>query len=148
MDAQVQAAWINDLRSGAFPQCTGTLHNQDGYCCLGVGAQGAFGMHENVVMALIIVDDEGDEYDESLDEFTCEYINDEMRGSQMDAFDEETCAMLGIDQGVHDFLTRLNDTWGWTFDEIADFLDGRDLTIAMTHEEREEQQTINHPKGY
>lgn len=28
--------WTKALRSGEYPQCVGTLHNESGYCCLGV----------------------------------------------------------------------------------------------------------------
>lgn len=28
--------WANALESGEFPQCQGVLHNEVGYCCIGV----------------------------------------------------------------------------------------------------------------
>jgi hypothetical protein len=36
VNAEVKARWISALRSGEFPQSTGSLRNTDGLCCLGV----------------------------------------------------------------------------------------------------------------
>lgn len=36
MNAEVKAQWLNDLRSGEFPQVEGKLSDGEGYCCLGV----------------------------------------------------------------------------------------------------------------
>lgn len=36
MKRELRDAWIHDLTSGVFAQCTGELHNNEGYCCLGV----------------------------------------------------------------------------------------------------------------
>lgn len=36
MDPKIKEAWINALRSGKYKQTTGSLQNEDGFCCLGV----------------------------------------------------------------------------------------------------------------
>ena len=36
MNAEVKARWIKALRSGRYSQVAGVLHNEEGYCCLGV----------------------------------------------------------------------------------------------------------------
>lgn len=36
MDQKIKSDWVQALRSGEYKQCKGTLHDGDGYCCLGV----------------------------------------------------------------------------------------------------------------
>ena len=36
MKPQAKKLWLQALRSGDYPQCEAMLHNDDGYCCLGV----------------------------------------------------------------------------------------------------------------
>lgn len=36
MNARAKQLWIEALRSGEYPQDSGALRTQDGYCCLGV----------------------------------------------------------------------------------------------------------------
>ena len=35
--------WADALESGKYPQCRGKLHDPDGYCCLGVLVELAYG---------------------------------------------------------------------------------------------------------
>ena len=36
MNQTIKQRWIEALRSGEYEQTTKTLHNEDGFCCLGV----------------------------------------------------------------------------------------------------------------
>lgn len=36
MDPKIKKRWIKALRSGKYKQTKGVLHNEDGFCCLGV----------------------------------------------------------------------------------------------------------------
>lgn len=36
MDQELKKQWVDALRSGKYSQCTGTLTDGEGYCCLGV----------------------------------------------------------------------------------------------------------------
>ena len=36
MDQETKAKWVAALRSGEYQQCSRTLHDGKGYCCLGV----------------------------------------------------------------------------------------------------------------
>lgn len=36
MNKRIKKLWIKALRSGKFKQAQGWLHNEEGYCCLGV----------------------------------------------------------------------------------------------------------------
>lgn len=38
MKLELKQRWLSGLRSDKYPQTTCTLHNTDGYCCLGVAA--------------------------------------------------------------------------------------------------------------
>jgi hypothetical protein len=36
MNPEIKALWLEQLRSDEFTQTTGYLHNENGFCCLGV----------------------------------------------------------------------------------------------------------------
>jgi len=36
VNKEIKARWVAALRSGVYAQTTGALHNEKGYCCLGV----------------------------------------------------------------------------------------------------------------
>jgi len=36
VNKEIKARWVAALRSGVYAQTTGVLHNEKGYCCLGV----------------------------------------------------------------------------------------------------------------
>lgn len=42
--AELLRDWLGLLRSGQYTQTKGELHNEQGYCCLGVAAEGLFGV--------------------------------------------------------------------------------------------------------
>lgn len=48
MPKELLAGWLTALRSGEYAQCTGTLHDGAGYCCLGVLAKVSGDMPDNV----------------------------------------------------------------------------------------------------
>jgi hypothetical protein len=49
--------WVTALESGEYDQCIGSLHNGEGYCCLGVYAKVVLGYDDGAIMG----DEEDDE---------------------------------------------------------------------------------------
>tara|TARA_R110000796_G_C14396988_1_gene417127 strand:- start:84 stop:413 length:330 start_codon:yes stop_codon:yes gene_type:complete len=43
--------WVTALESGEYDQCKGTLHNGEGYCCLGVYAKVVLGYGDESIRA-------------------------------------------------------------------------------------------------
>ncbi len=96
--------WVKALRSGKYSQTKEVLENKEGYCCLGVACdifiekkyinKGTLG-----VIVGVLPNDQ---------ELSPEWLN-------------------GINDDFHDltelYLTNLNDTLNYTFDEIADCLE-------------------------
>lgn len=136
----VQKVWVQYLRSGEFAQTTGTLRNDEGYCCLGVGC---VAISDTLKTPL------------EVDEFTMVGSLSEKRRRQLGVFGPE--ARVNVDKGysyhaILSFLekegltegqlqeagvrlsestlhlTILNDVWNLTFEQIADFIEEfRDL---------------------
>lgn len=105
MTPERQSRWSAALRSGEYPQATGRLKTDDGYCCLGV---------ECVL--------NGEEFVKGADGrwktqsgLTGYWSDDEYR--------EEA----GVSWNVMADLVNMNDHGGKTFSEIADWIDAHDL---------------------
>ena len=102
MDKQtIKAKWLEELRSGKHHQITGTLKDQFGngeygYCCLGVLAEKVMGLEVRIM-------DEDIPYDEG-----------------------DTAIYVIVDKIIGDCLltacSEKNDE-GWTFKEIADYIE-------------------------
>jgi len=102
--------WVKALRSGKYKQTRGVLQDQDGYCCLGVACE-------------VLIPDRTKEVYE-MEGITPQYLlRGNMPGEQRFAPDwlDEVDGDFG-DKTRHQ-LTELNDTLGFSFDEIADILE-------------------------
>ena len=44
MNSEKKQQWLDALRSGKYPQVTGALHTDDGFCCLGVYCDAVLGI--------------------------------------------------------------------------------------------------------
>jgi len=109
--------WIADLRSGKYKQSTGNLHNDSGYCCLGVACKTAlkrgievdiYGPQSGVTGKII-----GDSLDSQTHVF--EWLNllshcGEFKGEKFDGFSS---------------LADINDEEIHNFEDIADFIEAR-----------------------
>jgi len=95
--------WVDALRSGEYKQTTGSLHDADGYCCLGVACK-VFIPAEKL----------------KKDEDGC--IHGFMPLDQNYAPRWLTFINKDFDRLTEAELTALNDECEFSFDEIADLL--------------------------
>ncbi len=104
---QARALWVQALRSGDYKQTTGSLHDEHGYCCLGV--------------ACVV-------YQEHVGDLKVEEDNDET------SYNNENCVLpvvvrdwLGLraegGSYVKSGLVTQNDSVGADFDAIADIIE-------------------------
>lgn len=133
MNADVKAQWLAALRSGEYEQTDGYLHNDNGYCCLGV-------LCDLAVKNKVIPEPTADPDNYSAD--TRIYgAGDEERAELPPEAVTEWAGFGRDDWGVaihnpavtvtdEDFdsdqltvLSELNDTYGWSFSQIADVIE-------------------------
>lgn len=98
MDAELKTKWVEALRGGAYPQCTGFLHRGANYCCLGVLYEISGGKWKRT---------EKDAY----------FTKYGFMGYLGPSRDE-----LGLTDGQHRALSEMNDT-GMPFAVIADYIE-------------------------
>lgn len=113
--------WVEALRSGKYPQSTLWLHNESGYCCLGV----ACAVYQEIVGDLDV------QYDDLLDhdEFVVHYDEEpEFLPTKVQnwlGLNSNNGGYRRTDWGLAETsLTQLNDG-GAPFDEIADIIESR-----------------------
>ena len=124
-----QQTWIKALRSGGFAQTTGCLHDNAGFCCLGVAAatfkpddiEVTFGYDYDYANA------EGRRFYDDAHSDAPEYVMDalELRGSEGETLDGEPS------------LASMNDT-GMPFDEIADLVEANPANFFWTGQDPRE----------
>lgn len=128
----VTEEWIPALRSGEYKQTQGYLHDNQGYCCLGVACDLLMkkGLLPDWEVATNTEENEsyyeipnpiclyGDRY--TLPRIAVDYLG--VRGST--AYFDEIREQFG-ENNLEDYsLAALNDEEGLSFEEIADFLEG------------------------
>lgn len=101
--------WLAALRSGKYPQTTGKLQDEKGYCCLGVACE-LFIADADRVKDVYGRLDHGLPISQDAAPSWVKHIN-------MDFDLRNRCEGVAID------LTVLNDSMKQTFDEIADSLE-------------------------
>jgi hypothetical protein len=106
MNADLRHKWTEALRSGEYPQGTGALKTQSGYCCLGVAAAACF---PDRVIEL------------SPYSITVKDANGNPSGFT-GCLPVDVSQELGISASQHSDLISLNDT-GYPFNFIADRID-------------------------
>lgn len=117
--AKARKLWSKALRSGNYKQTKGKLHDEIGYCCLGVGCA----VYQQYVGDLAVVVSPHDSrqflrYDDEatiLPQKVQKWLGISSHGHLIQ--DEI------IDGRSHHALTTLNDDAGFTFTQVADFID-------------------------
>lgn len=133
-------AWLEALRSGKFKQTKGKLRSRNGaYCCLGVACE--------VLEVPRVWDSREYQYgtEEVLDLMKDEYIEpSKWNDYSSTSLPRVAAALLGVDQHEvrlakpvtfthkgeecsEDNLIELNDTYGWSFAQIADAIEKNGL---------------------
>lgn len=112
--------WVAALRSGEFKQTTGTLQNEDGYCCLGVLADLHIAEKGFEAMDIGFAD-----HGEGIDK--CNGFlaggTPSKRTIKWAGLKNENGAFNGMVDGHHSALTELNDSAAWGFKRIATFIE-------------------------
>ena len=135
MTPELKSKWVEALRSGRYAQGKLRMRTRsvpgvrDTYCCLGV-----------------LCDVAGKKWDWGGYKYECEGTNSSLTGAMQ--YD------LGIGEQEQDLLINLNDAWSATFDDIADYIEGKveyeDLRKRIDERAKEKknraaQQSINQP---
>lgn len=131
MDAELKAKWTTALRSGAFTQGEGMLHNpkEDSYCCLGVLCK-VMGATWKSVSGYVPDDEEPDGQ-----RYYCydhvPVLEERLLSSEDEELNDEFAREIGIKDQVT--LIEMNDGKGKPgqpdykasrpFSEIADYID-------------------------
>lgn len=115
MDQVIKQLWIEALRSGEYEQTVGTLHNDEGFCCLGVLCDLAY---KEGAVTRTRIDDKCYGYGTRL---------------EVGVLPPEVVSWAGMEDdnpvvtedgdGNLFSLSELNDAEGWTFGEIADIIE-------------------------
>lgn len=109
MDTDVKTKWIAALRDGTYAQTQGYLHNEHGFCCLGV-------------LCDVVADSRGAEW-----RFTTRYNGEKVFNYYKDGeYKGQFSLPEGFEGLTEEQITRLwkmNDEEGKTFSEIADWIE-------------------------
>lgn len=108
MDPDQKEEWVAALRSGKYPQTNGDLHNEKGFCCLGVLCD--------------IVEPNSWEPIVDLDGYVNMAKFHPLATAGGGMIHGEFYADLTLEEGVAHHLAELNDT-GFTFAQIADIIE-------------------------
>lgn len=101
--------WIKALRSGKYSQSKGTLHNENGYCCLGVACSILIPKRKREADGSYLYGNFPEDQDNSP-----EWLN-----RINNNFKAKTTTSVEYGQS----LSFLNDELGYSFNEIADCLE-------------------------
>ena len=110
MNKEIQAQWVAALRSGVYNQTTGMLHNEKGYCCLGVLCD----IHANETNTPWVPDAFSFVYDG--DREVLPSIVRKWAGLK------HKDPTVKVD-GAHEALSNMNDTQLKSFNELADVIE-------------------------
>ena len=107
VDQELKAKWLEALRSGEYVQGYGALCSRDNeYCCLGVLVE-VGGLATKTPGANVYT-------------FHWPVANDTSQG----IIPSEDAEKIGLSEGVTTKLMELNDERRWSFEEIANWLEG------------------------
>lgn len=114
MKTNLKSAWVANLRSGKFDQTQEALHDNMGYCCLGVLLETA------IDAGLPVVKNEPREDEENI-----RYgVENDSWGPTNDAeLDDPLRELLGLDSQIQKNLIRMNDDEHKDFITIADYIE-------------------------
>lgn len=110
---KLQLEWLEALESGQYEQCEGKLYDGTGYCCLGVAERirDPNSSKLNPERPSFTLDDEGVNAYSLIGD--CGELKDTLCMGTLDEDGEELIA---------ESLAVLNDSFGWTFKQIAEFI--------------------------
>ena len=118
MDPELKQKWLKALRSGRYKQVKGTLHNENGYCCLGVLASvSKMGRWEELSYSttggkrykFVPFKKYTDKFDDAVP-----YVG---------TFDEGSETAFGLDVDQQTTLVNMNDSNNKSFKQIADYVE-------------------------
>lgn len=105
--------WVEALRSGEYDQINSSLYDGEGYCCLGVACV-VEGIKPKLIGRNYYFEDESCFWPVSMQE----------KYDMHNAFD----LITNDDIVLYMSFTVMNDTYGFTFDQIADILEWKYLS--------------------
>lgn len=129
MNPDVKAKWLTALRSGEYSQTKGYLHNAEGYCCLGVLCdiavkdgviESSTSDAENYAEGVRIYDGRAELPTDTVAAWAGFGINEfglRELSPTVTAYHPEDGSESAIT------LSELNDTWGASFETIADLVE-------------------------
>ena len=125
---EARAAWVKDLRGGAYSQIGGRLHAAGGgYCCLGVACE-TYKRCGGRLREELAADGEEVAYDGSAGLLPATvaawlgFSKDRARAQQSDECSGECRESVMFQNEARDSLVELNDA-GMCFEEIADLIE-------------------------
>lgn len=112
MDKELKKKWIDALRSGKYRQGTGRLIrtgiSENEYCCLGV------------LCSVMGMEEEGDVFRDKTTHLGYETALAEL-AEQLGL--EKKVSLKGVQTDLQDKLINMNDSLGWNFEKIANYLE-------------------------
>lgn len=126
MNSEVKAMWVTALRSGDYPQTRSNLQDSDGFCCLGVlcdlylrenpeiEARWEYARGSEGQKIFVFIDEEG-QYNVS-DEYLPEPV---VKWSGVPNDNPQVAWEDPNFPGTYEPLSRINDEYGCSFQEIA-----------------------------
>ncbi|MEV6638445.1 hypothetical protein AB0M54_47820 [Actinoplanes sp. NPDC051470] len=117
MNSDVKARWVKRLRSGDYPQGTGALQNDKGFCCLGVLCEIAV---EDGVIRPATPDSHGDYVYDSRVSFPPASVT-EWAGLESQNPDVRGFNQYG--RSVNAPIADFNDLYGYDFVALADLIE-------------------------
>ena len=141
LDEQLVRKWIDALRSGDYPQTKYRMRNFQGFCCLGVLCDIA-DVNWNTIPSTSPTKNsypppylmEKVAIDQKIKTSPlAKHMEEALNGSRF-TFRHLDNNTQGI---VANFLTTLNDELGWSFHQIADWIEQHILPLAINNEKPE-----------
>ncbi len=120
MRPEIRARWVTALRSGDYPQTRTRLHDDDGFCCLGVLCDLA--RRDGIIQA-VLNDVEGD-WEYAGEAFELPPAVREWAGLRAAGSADPTVSVIVDDERMDMDLASLNDDYDFSFDQIADAIEG------------------------
>ena len=121
MKPEIKAAWIAALRSGEYKQTRGKLHRSfrmtgdslvEEYCCLGV------------LCSVLGYEEEEAAYYNGPNEAPYRRFRISDGQTAIGFLPDEVAEEIGLTKAQMQFLANKNDHYGYTFEQIADLVEG------------------------
>lgn len=113
--------WVDALRSGKYKQCRSYLNKGDAYCCLGVACEVAF---KNGVAVEIVNLNENTSNAEAIRSYNKNTIDLPTVVKEWLGFEQHS-PTVRLSNNREEFLTNLNDSYKFSFEQIADLIEAQ-----------------------